>query len=174
MYAVWICHDGEFRQVLVDQYIPCADGLPLYSRSTGNEIWVNILEKAYAKLYGAYQQIRGGKVGRPFRDLTGAPYDIIKITKKTTTDDFWALIIGNLAKKNFIAFGGYNGDVISPEVEAIKNETIRDKNYLRMVGLPGYTGITLNHAYALLDAQEVINSEGVRERIIQLRNVNHR
>ena len=38
----------------------------------GNELWVPLLEKAYAKLHGGYQNIEGGKQTYAVTDLTGA------------------------------------------------------------------------------------------------------
>ena len=40
-------------RVVVDDLFPCfPDGGPAYSRNHGNELWVMLLEKAYAKLRG--------------------------------------------------------------------------------------------------------------------------
>ena len=44
-----------------------------------NEIWVLLIEKAYAKLHGGYYQLRGGFVNEALLDLTGCPstsYDL--------------------------------------------------------------------------------------------------
>jgi len=38
-------------------------------------LWVLFLEKAYAKLYQAYDKIEAGLAGNALRDLTGAPYE---------------------------------------------------------------------------------------------------
>jgi calpain-15 len=45
-----------------------------FSRSYDKELWVLILEKAYAKAYGGYLPIEGGDPCYALRDLTGAPY----------------------------------------------------------------------------------------------------
>lgn len=45
----------------IDDYFPCYPGRgPVYARSNGNELWVMLLEKAYAKIHGGYFSIRGG------------------------------------------------------------------------------------------------------------------
>ena len=75
-YCVWICHDGLFEPVIVDDYFPCVSsrGGFAFSRSHGSELWVLLLEKAYAKIYGTYDRIEAGLTGDAIRDLTGAPY----------------------------------------------------------------------------------------------------
>lgn len=54
MYCVWLCIDGEFTQVVLDDYIPTLNGRPVFSRANGPELWVLLMEKAYAKAYGCY------------------------------------------------------------------------------------------------------------------------
>jgi hypothetical protein len=61
-------------EVTVDDYFPCtADGGPIFSRSHGNELWVLLLEKAYAKIHGNYYTLRGGFANEGMMDLTGSP-----------------------------------------------------------------------------------------------------
>jgi calpain-15 len=59
---------------VIDDFIPCKSGKPAFSRANGNELWVLLLEKAYAKAYGSYFKIEGGNPAIALRDLTGAPY----------------------------------------------------------------------------------------------------
>jgi len=63
--------------VVVDDKFPCSAKGPLFSRSHGPELWVLLLEKAYAKLYGAYDKIEGGFAGEALRDLTGAVWFLL-------------------------------------------------------------------------------------------------
>jgi calpain-15 len=48
-------------------------GGPVFSRAHGNEMWVLLLEKAYAKLHGNYYTLRGGYASEGMTDLTGNP-----------------------------------------------------------------------------------------------------
>jgi len=57
----------------MDNYIPCLDDEPCFSKANGNELWVIILEKAWAKLHGSYERIEAGFAHEVMRDLTGAP-----------------------------------------------------------------------------------------------------
>ncbi len=74
VYKVRLCKNGEWVTVTVDDYFPCyPDGEPLFARCHGNELWVMLLEKAYAKLHGNYHLLRGGYANEALIDLTGCP-----------------------------------------------------------------------------------------------------
>ena len=47
----------------------------MFLRGNGPELWVLLLEKAYAKINKCYANIEAGLTGNAIRDLTGAPYD---------------------------------------------------------------------------------------------------
>ena len=59
--------------MVVDDWIPCeSPGKPAFATSKKqNELWVSILEKAYAKLHGSYEALEGGLVQDALVDLTG-------------------------------------------------------------------------------------------------------
>ena len=42
-YAVNLTKNGEKTRVVVDDYFPCLDGEPVFSRAKGAELWVLIL-----------------------------------------------------------------------------------------------------------------------------------
>lgn len=64
---------GEWIPVVVDDWIPCElPGKPAFATSKkGYELWVSLLEKAYAKLHGSYEALEGGLVQDALVDLTG-------------------------------------------------------------------------------------------------------
>ncbi|PHT29273.1 Calpain-type cysteine protease DEK1 [Capsicum baccatum] len=64
---------GRLVPVVVDDWIPCeSPGKPAFATSRkGNEMWVSLLEKAYAKLHGSYEALEGGLVQDALVDLTG-------------------------------------------------------------------------------------------------------
>lgn len=54
-YRMRINKNGVWHELTIDDYFPCSlEGPPLFTRTHGNELWVLLLEKAYAKLHGSY------------------------------------------------------------------------------------------------------------------------
>ena len=45
----------------------------MFSRAHDNEMWVLLIEKAYAKLHGNYYTLKGGYANEGMIDLTGCP-----------------------------------------------------------------------------------------------------
>ena len=75
-YAMQFYINGEPEVVVVDEYFPfCVHkGQWAFSHTTQDrEIWVLLLEKAWAKIFGSYQRIEGGSTGEALPALTGAP-----------------------------------------------------------------------------------------------------
>ena len=99
IYRVKLCKNGEWVTVTIDDYFPCfPEGGPLFSRSHCNELWVLLLEKAYAKLHGNYNLLWGGYACEGLIDLTGcpcAPFDFTDEFVKMLIDsgEFWKLIV---------------------------------------------------------------------------------
>jgi calpain-15 len=73
MYVVRLFNDGEWSSIVLDDRFPCVYGRPIFAKPHGNEIWVLLLEKAWAKLHGSYQSIDLGSSMEALIALTGAP-----------------------------------------------------------------------------------------------------
>ena len=88
LYRIKICKNGDWQVVTVDDYFPCyPNGGPIFSRAAGNELWVLLLEKAYAKLHGNYYTLRGGFANEGMMDLTGSPTDVLDFQHEDTKED---------------------------------------------------------------------------------------
>ena len=68
---MYLCLDGEWINIVIDDFIPCRNNKPAFSKAKDKELWVILLEKAYAKMYGNYDKIEAGLTGQAIRDLTG-------------------------------------------------------------------------------------------------------
>ena len=79
-YLVRLCIQSQWREVVVDDWFPCQGEppKPLFMHNKhGEELWMMLIEKAWAKVYGSYAMISGGDATWALRNLTGAPsYEI--------------------------------------------------------------------------------------------------
>jgi len=90
------------------------NGGPVFSRAHGSEMWVLLLEKAYAKLHGNYYTLRGGFASEGMIDLTGNPTECfdfndpiaVEMIKKGT---FFDMMI-NFDKMNFLMSASTPGE----------------------------------------------------------------
>ena len=71
---------GAWRKFTIDDFIPCdkrawneGNGVakPKFSQPNGNELWVMLLEKAFAKLCGSYKNLEAGSTIWALRAMTG-------------------------------------------------------------------------------------------------------
>jgi hypothetical protein len=99
VYILRFFKNGLERFVRIDDLIPCfpgGKGGPLYSRCVGNNLWVMLVEKAYAKLHGSYAAIESGFTHEAMMDLTGAPCEVYAFQDP--------LVIGQVRKSFFCLF----------------------------------------------------------------------
>ena len=84
-FVVKLCKDGFWQTIVLDSFVPCIPkGGPIYSKANGPELWVILLEKAFAKYNGSYAAIRSGFPYEALYDLTGAPCKEILIEDENT------------------------------------------------------------------------------------------
>ena len=75
---------GAWVEVTVDTWLPCksdADRALIFAQNAKepNELWVSLLEKAYAKLHGSYEALDGGSVTAALVDLSGGVTESIDL-----------------------------------------------------------------------------------------------
>ena len=63
------------------------------------EIWVLILEKAWAKVFGSYQRIEAGTAGEAFYPLTGSPHKFFIHSEVRNLDRLYQTILRSDMKK---------------------------------------------------------------------------
>jgi hypothetical protein len=76
VYRVRICKNGWWQVVTMDDLLPTERNIPVYAknREEPNELWVSMIEKAYAKVHGSYAAIRAGDPAQAMSDMVGGPY----------------------------------------------------------------------------------------------------
>lgn len=143
-----MCKNGSHQVICIDNYIPCTStGSPCFSQANGNELWVIILEKAWAKIHGSYERIIGGQAHHTFRDLTGAPgYEF-----ESTSEGAFARVLEG-EKLDYAMAAGIN---TASEAETRKIEDL---------------GLVAGHSYGLIAAAIVTNKNGEKVQLVQLRN----
>ena len=72
-YEIALYIDGVEQIVIVDDYLPVKKGTTelAFAKSKKNEIWISLLEKAWAKVNGGYANIIGGTPMDALEFLTG-------------------------------------------------------------------------------------------------------
>ena len=85
VYCMQFYKNGMPLEVVVDDYIPCEWSVQLFTKANGHELWVALLEKAWAKVHGSYMRCAFGLTHETMRDLTGAPGYMYDIQKEKAT-----------------------------------------------------------------------------------------
>jgi calpain-15 len=97
VYLVRICHNGLWKTVIVDDYFPCTGYNQLaFTQANRRQLYVPLIEKACAKLFGSYADLISGQTEEGLQLLTGAPCDHIDLnpTRFTVDSDLiWAKLL---------------------------------------------------------------------------------
>uniref|UniRef100_A0AC35UHS4 Calpain catalytic domain-containing protein n=1 Tax=Rhabditophanes sp. KR3021 TaxID=114890 RepID=A0AC35UHS4_9BILA len=70
---------GKWENIIIDDLLPTKNNELLFARSkTPNEFWPALLEKAFAKMYGCYENLSGGQLSDALLDVSGGvPENIV-------------------------------------------------------------------------------------------------
>ena len=101
MYCVYICKDGKYKEYIIDDYFPCDNKklIECFSHGEKNTIWLQILEKCYAKAYGSYSNIENNDLEKIIRDLAKAP-----LLSLDNSCEHLYLNFKNAQKNNYLIF----------------------------------------------------------------------
>lgn len=100
-YVVRLYVCGRYVDVLVDDFFPVdKNGTPVFAGSNNQELWVMLIEKAWAKIHGSYTAIEGGDTRESLAAITGAPVEYYK-HKDMREDDLWEML-GDFLEENYV------------------------------------------------------------------------
>ena len=152
MYGLRFCIHGEWLSVTIDDHFPCKPDEragPIFSQSHGPELWVLLVEKAYAKLQGSYYACRLGSPHEALVDLTGAP-----VIKRNFKD-------GDTSFSDFLTWDR-NDCLMSASTPGVDQQT--------ECGSRGGSGLVPGHAYTVIRAHVVQMGRYKGSEILQVRN----
>ena len=122
--------DGRWTEVIVDDYLPViskditkhvsskankknrGEGSLVYSRAKANQLWMPLLEKAYAKAHSCYDAISGGWVREALFDLTGQPVEEIDFTESGFNSEHCWYLLKHYHSQNFPMGAGTSNNVM--------------------------------------------------------------
>eukprot|EP00960_Hanusia_phi_P041268 754920-Hanusia_phi.AAC.3 len=90
IYTIRFYKNGRWKYITIDDRIPCSpSGEPLYARCKDVcEIWVMLIEKAYAKIHGrCYRNLETGAMTFALKDLTGGDPHLVNLLDPQTRDE---------------------------------------------------------------------------------------
>jgi hypothetical protein len=169
-YGVFTCRfyvEGEWVEVITDTRIPCLMDeenerlVPIYSRSPlRKEMWVCLVEKAYAKALGSYEAVTKVKIHEALLHLTGGSVQEIRFTEDQLGDAhklaaFWTRLKIILNDQNLVLARPTDLS------EAAKGETIKDGGEdTQDANMDGdepenYDGIVPDRLYTVISYKEV-------------------
>ena len=158
IYGIYFFINGRWKKVLVDDIFPCKMneknpfGELYFSCSFQNEIWVSLIEKAWAKVNGSYANIDyGGFSYEVFDILTEAYSEHIEIGVKGKAK-IWEILVNSEKRKYLMTVASKSFDLIS----GFKYELI--------------LGLEEKHAYTVVKTKIIEPNKGEKVRLVQLRN----
>jgi hypothetical protein len=85
---------GEWVDVVIDDYLPTRSGQLVFMHSdSSSEFWTALFEKAYAKLHGSYEALKGGTTMEAMVDFTGGCTEMYNLKDDDCPKDIMTIIL---------------------------------------------------------------------------------
>jgi len=148
IYLIRFFLNGQETLVTVDDHLPVnAKGSPAFATSRDGELWVSLLEKAWAKLHGTYARTEGGLPCFAASHIMGVPSESYHHDMLENTEDFFEML-KSADRRNFIMMAASHGQGEN------RNEE----------------GVISGHAYSLISIHEIKDASGKEVKLLKLRN----
>ncbi|KAM9362469.1 calpain-9 [Symphorus nematophorus] len=140
---------NKWLDIVVDDRLPSVrNQLIMLHSASNNEFWSALLEKAYAKLHGSYESLKGGSTMEAMEDFTGGVGENYE-TKKAP-DNLFSIMKKALDRGSMM---GCSIDISSSAESEAKTST----------------GLVKGHAYSITGLEQV-NYRGQTVKLIRIRN----
>ncbi|CAD7952449.1 unnamed protein product [Amoebophrya sp. A120] len=208
-YLVQLCFAGQWRGILLDDLFPCSkvwdgkiDGGSIYFAQGGElsylqsrrrQLWVPLIEKAAAKLFGCYSALNSGTFGEALGLLTGYPVETMRLYEPKSVKEARAKRRTQIQQLKMAALfrGEQPPEDDQDEVDALDDNLQNDVMWTRLLSYyeAGYImglacsheaveksreevvlqGLQSPHAYGVLEVRE-LNHDNQTFRLIKIRN----
>lgn len=140
---------SEWLDVVIDDRLPTfRDRLVFLHSADHNEFWSALLEKAYAKLNGSYEALKGGSAIEAMEDFTGGVAENFQI--REAPEDFYEILEKALRR----------GSLLGCSIDTLNASESEARTPL---------GLIKGHAYTVTGLDQV-NFHGQRIKLIRVRN----
>ena len=102
-YELFIYTNGQYKILIIDDYFPIIKGTTIlrFSKPVKNEIWLLLMEKAFAKVHGGYGALFSCDVSMVVQTFTGFPIERLNFYDMLDIEDLEEMIRFN-KNGNFI------------------------------------------------------------------------
>uniref|UniRef100_A0A8C5H6T5 Calpain 9 n=1 Tax=Gouania willdenowi TaxID=441366 RepID=A0A8C5H6T5_GOUWI len=140
---------NKWVDVVVDDKLPSVrNKLIMLHSASNNEFWSALLEKAYAKMHGSYESLKGGSTMEAMEDFTGGVGEMYDT--KSCPDNMFAIMKKALNRGSMM---GCSIDISSSAESEAKTST----------------GLVKGHAYSVTGVDEV-TIRGRKVKLVRVRN----
>ncbi|XP_010147790.1 PREDICTED: calpain-9 isoform X2 [Eurypyga helias] len=140
---------NEWLDVVIDDRLPTFKGRLVFLHSAEhNEFWSALLEKAYAKLNGSYEALKGGSSIEAMEDFTGGVGEMYEVKK--APDNFYEILEKSLKRCSMV---GCSINISSAAESEAKTPF----------------GLIKGHAYSVTGIDEV-SYRGQQVQLVRIRN----